>query len=167
MVMITHVQAEAEMNVMKLAATLLPQGKVIPLSVSLIPDFPFASYEDLMEANTSGAAMVYRFSYQYNVQVFGLLAGPIEKACNYGGMLVQVLGPIAAAICAFFFSWWLLCAIPVCFVLGFKLARNSYNATVLNAALSSDILFSFLYYTGQIAVYDNTTEVDYYWREGS
>ena len=156
--------SETELTVEELVDILNDKGKGVPKKVSGFPNLPYDSYEILLSDIQSGYARLFRFAYAMEPGLLSLLGIPSEKFANTFALIVAYGGIIASIALAYFISWWLLILIPVAFVMGGKLTKNSYNSAILRTASSSELIFCFLYFSGQVSV-DVPSTGDHYFFE--
>ncbi|MCU7935191.1 MAG: hypothetical protein KZQ99_09970 [Candidatus Thiodiazotropha sp. (ex Dulcina madagascariensis)] len=143
---------DKEPDVRKVVEELNRKGKNIPVTVSNIPDFPYQEYSDLLEDFKSGEARLLRFAYAMESSLFSMLASSTDKIKSNLGMLLSYGGVLAGIALSFVYSWWFLLIIPVLFFIGSSLTKNAYNNAIFNSAFSSELIFCFLYFTGQVSV---------------
>jgi hypothetical protein len=146
------VRLDAEDNLRILTKTLNEQGKGIPTQLDAIEDFPYHNFSDLLDDVKSGEARILRFAYVMDSSITSIFALPHDNFISNLGLFIGYGGILASLVCSFLFSWWLLLFIPVAFVIGTNLTKKKYNSVVFNGAVSSEIAFCFLYFSGQISV---------------
>lgn len=158
-------EEDAETKIVDIVAQLNERGKGIPTRVVEIGDFPpiFFSYDAFLEAVQNGDCNISKFSFNYESEIFNVIAVPYEKFLFNSGLVLQYLGPIVAIILGYFYSWWMLLAVPVLFIMGLKQGKRAYLRALFRSAFTSEAIFCFLFYCKQISVYWEQTETLYYW----
>ena len=141
-----------EADIKSLVEKLNQQGKQIPVNLSQIKDFPYQNFSDLLNDFKSGNARLLRFSYAMESSLFSVLASTTDSIKSNLGLFIAYGGILAAIIFAFIYSWWLLILIPIVFIVGTSMTKNAYNNAIFNCTFSSEIIFCFLYFTGQVSV---------------
>jgi hypothetical protein len=97
--------------------------------------------------------------------LFSLIAEPGEKIANTFGLTIAYGGILGSIVAAYFVSWWLLILIPVMFILGSRMMKNSYNTAILRTAAGSELLFCFLFFSGQVSVDVPSTGDHYFYKQ--
>lgn len=143
---------DRESGIKKVVDELNRQGKEIPERVSQITDFPYQNYSDLIQGFKSGEAKLLRFAYAMESSLFSVLASSSDKIISNIGMFIVYGGMLAAFALSFIYSWWLLILIPVVFPIGTSMTKRAYNNAIFDGAFSSEIIFCFLYFSGQVSV---------------
>lgn len=157
---------EAEQNVLLLVARMNERGKNIPLTVGQIRPFPVRDFGELRKGTVVGIYQVVRFSSNYESDIFDLIALRAEKTWQTLAMAIMYGAPIAGVALSLLLSWWRLLAVPLG-LMGMQWLRSNYNAAILNAALDSEPVFCFLYYTKQVSVLDPARDRHFYWASPS
>lgn len=145
-------KAEIERTVANMIDEINQKGKGIPKDLSGFPELPYKNFEILQNDLRSGQARLFRFSYVMEPGLLNLLGSAGEKFGNTFGLIFAYGGFLASIAAAYFISWWLLILAPIAFIIGSKMTKNSYNAAIVRSAASAEILFCFLYFSGQISV---------------
>lgn len=140
-------------------------GKAVPRDVPEISDFPFDTHESLLEALRTGKMILQRFSFQYDFNLFSLLASRAEVLTYYFFLAVTYLSPIVAIVLGFMFSWWWILLAPLGIWFGMRGTKATYNKVIFSSALRSEIEFCFLYFLRQISVTSADYIASYYWKE--
>jgi hypothetical protein len=153
---------DAENNIQQIVDSLNENGKGIPRTVLEIEDFPYSDFSSLIADLKAGKAKLLRFAFTMESSLFGLIATSGEKFKNTLGLIISYGGIIAVIVAAYFYTWWLLASIPVVFIIGSTLVKNSYNNAILNSAYSSELLFCFMYFSGQISVKHQASNRQYF-----
>ena len=141
-----------ETDIKKVVDELNRKGKGVPARVSQITDFPYQEYSDLLRGFKSDEARLLRFAYAMESSLFSMLASTSDKIKSNIGMLIAYGGVLAAIALSFIYSWWLLILIPVLFSIGTSMTKRAYNNAIFDSAFSSEIVFCFLYFSGQVSV---------------
>ena len=152
-----------ESKVQSIVESLNKKGKGIPERVAEIPDFPYTEFSRLLADFQTGKAKLLRFSFALESSLFSLIASTYENLKANIGMLIVYGGILSAIVLAIFYSLWFLIAIPFLFIIGTSLTKNAYNSAVFKAAFSSEPVFCFLYYSGQISVENTQSNEEYYY----
>ena len=152
-------------EIRKLVEALNQQGKGIPMTIHEInDDLPYAIFSDLLRDFKSGNAQLLRFSYAMDSSLFSMLASTSDSIKSNLGLFISYGGILAVIIASFIYSWWLLFAVPVAFVVGSSITKNAYNNAIFNAAFTSEIAFCFLYFIRQVSVYIPKINKQFYYQ---
>jgi len=143
--------ANSEAQVMKYITDLRKKGRFVPDSVADLGMLPFQSFGELQAAMRDRTAEVRRFSVSPESWAFDAVASGHQRLLNRALITVTFLSPFVSVVLAFLYSWWWLTGILALFV-GLSRGKKLYNRVVLNAASRSEVIFSFLYFTGQVCV---------------
>ena len=146
------VRLDADDNLRDLTKTLNEQGKGIPTRLDEIEDFPYHNFSELLADVKSGDARIFRFAYVMDNSITSIFALPHDNFMSSLGLFIGYGGILASLACSYFFSWWLLLVAPMTFFVGTNMTKKAYNNVVFNGAVSSEIAFCFLYFTGQVSV---------------
>jgi hypothetical protein len=157
-------KSDTNSKILQIADRMRKKGKPIPAGVHEIPDFPYPSFESLREALRHGKVLLQRFSVNYDSGIFNLFATPIQRSLNTLYFTLGALLPLTSVILAFVYSWWWLAGAVSLFV-ALGRSKKLYNRVILSAAMSSELFFSFLYFTGQVCVTTSDFTKSYYWHK--
>lgn len=154
----------AEEKIINLIFDLEKKGKIIPKKLNEISDVPFRSYESLIDQFNQGNIIVKRFAFEYLSGIFNLLSTPFERSMQ----MVYTFGafglPLISIALAIFHSWWwLLGGMSPIFFLSWN--KKLYNVVILRSAISSEVVFCFLFYIRQISITSSDYSRTYYWEE--
>ena len=156
--------SKLEIKIDGLIDDLNKKDKNISKSVDGIPDLPYENFETLMADLRIGKARLLRFSFALESNLFSLIAKPSEKFSNNFGMIIAYGGILASIGVSYFVSWWLLVLIPIVFVVGNRIVKRSYNSAILRTAATSELLFCFLYFAGQVSIDLPSAGEHYYYK---
>jgi len=156
-------EEDAETKIVDFVARMNEKGKGIPTRIAEIEDFPVFSYDELLASVQAGVCNISKFSINYEPDIFNAIAVPHEKFLFNFALVLQYLGPITAIILAYVYSWWVLLAVPVLFIIGMKQGKNAYLRALFRSAFTSEAIFCFLFYYKQVDVYSKLTDKIYYW----
>lgn len=127
-----------------------------PIMVGDIPNFPFATFEELQQGVIRSQYNICRFSFRQELDIFALVAPKAKRRAHSFGVALAFLGPIASIVLAFIISPWTLLGLLTFFV-GFRIAKGAYDSGIIQAAFKSEDAFCFLFYSLQIGVFDRAS----------
>jgi hypothetical protein len=157
----------AEKKIMELIENFKQKDKIIPVTVGTIPDFPFGKFEELSQAILSRKILIQRFAFEYLAWLLKILASPVEKFLSNFYIALSIIGPAISIILVFIYSWWWLFGIVV-FPICMSKNKHLYNKVIVSSAVSSEVIFCFLYYIRQISLTSLDYSTTYYWgQEGT
>lgn len=160
------VRLDAAEDLRILIETLNEQGKGIPKRLDQIEGLPYQNFSDLLDDVKSGEARILRFAYEMDSSVSSIFALPHDNFLTNLGFFVAYGGVLASLVCSILYSWWLLIAAPMMFVMGTKMTKKAYNNVIFNGAFSSEIAFCFLYFIGQISIDIPKLDEHYFFKKG-
>ncbi len=141
-----------EADIKKIVDELNLRGRGVPTRISQITDFPYQEYSVLLAAFKSGEARLLRFAYALETSLFSMLASKSDKIKSNIGMFIVYGGVLGAIIFSFIYSWWLLILLPALFAMGTSITNRAYNNAIFDSAFNSELVFCFLYFSGQVSV---------------
>jgi hypothetical protein len=148
-------------KIKKLLQDLSDGGKDVPLEVRDIDPFPVDTFADLQSGVRLRQLKVYRFAYAMEPSLMRLFGSAAASAKSAIGLMLFLGTPFIAIVAGFVVSWWWLALLPVSLV-GMRLSKTAYDSTILKAAVNNESAFCLLYWTKQVAVWDDEAKVDYY-----
>lgn len=151
--------SEVENKVKEIISRMKSSGKIVATKVEDSPGLPCNNYTQLQDELTSRKYILWSLN-RYNSSLFFLLAPPFETYLTYINSLCQFLIPILSLVFAFVFSWWCLLGLFL-FPFTLKFGKRNYATIILRSAAYSELLFCFLYNSGEIAL--TTPELNKFW----
>jgi len=141
-------------SVAEVISMMRENGKNVPQKVAEIPNMPipFRSYEFLRLSCLTGGIILQRFSFQYEFNLFSLLASRWETFVYYVFLVTTYLSPVASVVLGFMYTWWWLMLIPIGMLIGMKGMKGIYNKVIFSSAMRSEIEFCLLYFLRQISL---------------
>ena len=150
-------------DVLQLADALRAKGHPIPKAIAEIPGFPCRTFDDLQDALEVGRLLLTRLSFNYDHITFRLIATGGERVRANLYMYGTILITIASVVLAVMYSWWWLFGVAVLFI-GFRKTKSLYNRVIFRAASSSETIFCYLYFSGQVSVSTPDNQQSFYWK---
>jgi hypothetical protein len=152
-----------EAKIVDISNQLRRKGKNIPMAISEIPDFPFSTFDSLVDSIRSGEMMIQRFAFEYVTDIFDILADPLERMLFTSYLIIAYGGPIVSIALAIFVSWWCLIGL-LSFPIFVTRNKPLYNRVILRSGIRSEPVFCFLYYVKQISIITSDFKTKYYWK---
>jgi hypothetical protein len=135
----------------------------VPTSISKIPGFPFADFQEMQAAIRSRKFALAKFSFHQDLDILGVVS-PRRQTFHMILTFATLLVPLVSVILAFFVSHWFWLGLLYFFV-GSRFTINHWKNTILRAAHQSESAFCLLFYTSKINAYDLTTSTEYEWQQ--
>ena len=133
-----------------------------PATISRIPTFPYSTFSDMIAAVRAHEFTVARFSFQQDADVLRLV-NPQQATLHSISVAATFLIPLASVVLAFVISHWFWLGILYFFV-GSRITTRIWDSAILDAALSSESAFCFLFYASKINCYDAKSRREYEWQ---
>jgi hypothetical protein len=152
----------SELKIENIVDELNDKGKGIPKKIGAIESLPYDEFSELLSDIKTGDARLLRFAFALESDLFSLVATKAEKARSTLGLVIAYGGSLVAIGASIFYSWWILAAIPICIIVGMRITKFAYNTAILRSGLSSELIFCFLYFMGQVSVDRPRTEEHFY-----
>lgn len=129
----------------------------IPTKVEEITGFPFINFEEVHEKLANNDVQLLRFAFQTLGEIIESLNPTPQWTIN---LLITFLVPLISICLAIFYSWWFVFGL-LSFFVGVSKTKKLYNYTVFKAAMTNELAFCFLFYTGQISISNSTRTAQY------
>jgi hypothetical protein len=137
------------------------KGYQIPRRVEDMPELPFETYEQLLQATKTGKITLLRFSFEPSTIIFSRCARAFERFLMTAYGALSYLTPVIAIALGYFISWWFL--VGVLFYFSFISAgKKLFNRVIFRNAFTSESVFCFLFFSGQISVSTVDRNTQYY-----
>ena len=155
---------EIEREIAQIADNLEAKYGRFPRSVDEIPGFPYSNFKDLLLAFETKELLLQRFTYELLNAAFDILATPSERfRMNIYGPSWMLI-PIISIALGYFASWWFILINLLILVLMSR-AKKLYNRVIYRGAFGSELVFCFLYRTGQVCVTTANFKKSYHWSD--
>ena len=153
------VSSDTEATLREHIAKLNAQGRNIPTAVEEIAEFPYKSFDELVEALKNKEALLLRFAFDYLPQVAQTLNPTPMWTIN---LLIAYVLPILSVILAIFYSWWCILGLAFFFI-GLSRNKKLYNDTIFRAAMTNELAFCYLFFARQISVSNPDRSFQYFY----
>jgi hypothetical protein len=155
---------EIEQKIAFLADTLETKHGHFPRSVGEVPGFPYSNFKDLLLAFETKELLLQRFAYELLNAAFEILATPSERFRMNVYSSSWIFIPIISLVLGYFTSWWFILINLLILVLMSR-AKKLYNRVIYRGAFGSELVFCFLYRTGQVCVTTANFKKSYHWSD--
>lgn len=115
--------------------------------IANISEIPTDSFEEIRKNGIIRKAPTRMYS-----AIFEVTATSMMKLMFYFFTIGIIGFPILGLIGTIFYAWWCLLVGLVLGILSFKISRWVYCAVIFDGAISSEIVFSFLFCSGAITL---------------
>ncbi len=154
--------AASHSQLAQVAKRLVAADPKYPLSISQIPTFPYRTFSDMVAATRCHEFKVARFSFQQDADVLRLLC-PQHATIHSISVGATFLIPLVSIGLAFTVSHWFWLGLLYFFV-GSRITTRIWTSGILEAAMSSESAFCFLFYASKINCYDVKSRKEYEWQ---
>jgi len=154
---------EIEREIAQMADALETKRGRFPRRVGEIPGcFPYSNFKGLLLAFETKELLLQRFAYELLNFAFDTLATPSERFRMYVYGSSWIFIPLISLVLGYFASWWFI-LINLLILVFMSRAKKLYNRVIYRGAFDSELVFCFLYCTGQVCVTTADFEKTYYW----